>query len=69
MKLQRAIEVIKGGGFLMAEQDADGGGVRYRCIPGGTVTNSQAAKLISELSLKPGDDSLIPGEHPQTWRL
>lgn len=68
MKLSRAIENIKAGGYLMAEQDADGGGIRYRCVPGGGVTDKQAKKLIAELKLKPGNDTLLPDTQPQTWR-
>lgn len=69
MKLQRAIEVIKGGGFLMAEHDEKAGAMRYACVPGGQLTTKQAVSLISSLGLKPSADTLFPGTTPQTWRM
>lgn len=68
MKTVRAIEAIRRGGFLMAEYDANDQSLKYRCVPGGGVTPSQARVIIGQLKLIPQADALFEDMPSQTWR-
>lgn len=69
MKMVDAIARIEAGGFVMAEYDEASGALKYRCVPGGGLTQKQADRIIQKLGLKPGNDALLPDVPSQTWRL
>lgn len=69
MKTARAIDAIKGGGFLMAEYEEGAGELKYRCVPGGGRDPKASRAAYPGVGFETRRGCAVPGRGPADVEL